>query len=42
MMPRKMDWNSEADLGLIRDFMASKDGSEPINGLPVQVSMWQK
>lgn len=42
MQARKMDWNSDADKALIRDFMASKDGDASVNGLPVQISMWHK
>ena len=42
MRPRKMDWNSEADLAIIREFMAAKDPGTIVHGLPVQIAMWQK
>ena len=42
MQPRKLDYGNAADMGLVKEFFASKDGGEPVNGLPVQISMWHK
>jgi len=42
MRPRTMDMTNEADKQLVREFMASKDGTGTANGLPIKVSMWHK
>ena len=42
MQARKMDWNNADDMGLVRDFMASKEGGEDVKGMKVQMSLWHK
>ena len=42
MQARKMDLNSATDVALIRDYFASKDGGELVEGRHVDKSCWHK